>query len=86
MAAKELLQGPPWLLRLFIPFIARQVARALSAKYPGLGPQEIAEKMRAELGRARAMALGSPLWALVVLVAMKIGLDWMAHVKEHSKA
>jgi len=30
------------------PFIARQTARALAEKYPGLGPQEIAEKMRAD--------------------------------------
>jgi hypothetical protein len=33
-----------------------------------------------------AMALGSPVWALVVLLALKIGLDLKAHVKEHSKA
>lgn len=41
-------QAPPWLTRLLTPFIARQAARALSEKYPGLGPQEIAEKMRAD--------------------------------------
>ena len=35
-----------------MPFAARHVARELSARFPGLGPQEIAEKMRAELGRA----------------------------------
>jgi hypothetical protein len=29
--------------------------------------------------------LGSPLWALLVLIALKIGLDLKAHVKEHSK-
>jgi hypothetical protein len=34
-------------------------------------------------GFAAAM-LGSPVWALVVLMALKIGLDWRAHVKEHS--
>jgi hypothetical protein len=38
------------------------------------------------LGGIGAMALGSPVWALLVLLAMKIGLDWKAHVKEHSKA
>jgi len=38
------------------------------------------------VGGFAAMALGSPLWALVVLLAMKIGLDWKAHVKEHSRA
>jgi hypothetical protein len=36
------------------------------------------------LGGIGAMALGSPLWALVVLLVMKIGLDWLAHVKEHA--
>jgi hypothetical protein len=35
-------------------------------------------------GFAAAM-LGSPLWALLVLVALKIALDVKAHVKEHSK-
>jgi hypothetical protein len=38
------------------------------------------------LGGFAAMALGSPLWALIVLLALKIGLDLKAHVKEHSKA
>lgn len=37
-------------------------------------------------GGFAAMALGSPLWALVILLALKIGLDFKAHVKEHSKA
>lgn len=36
------------------------------------------------LGGIAAMALGSPLWALLVLVALKVGLDLKAHVKEHS--
>jgi hypothetical protein len=30
------------------------------------------------------MALGSPLWALLLLLALKIGLDMQAHVKEHA--
>lgn len=38
------------------------------------------------LGGFGAIALGSPLWALIVLLALKIGLDLKAHVKEHSKA
>jgi hypothetical protein len=38
------------------------------------------------LGGIGAVALGSPLWALLVLLAMKIGLDLRAHVNEHSKA
>jgi Family of unknown function (DUF6498) len=36
------------------------------------------------LGGFGAMALGSPVWALLVLLALKIGLDLKAHVKEHS--
>jgi hypothetical protein len=36
------------------------------------------------LGGMAALALGSPLWALLVLLALKIGLDFRAHVKEHS--
>ena len=35
-------------------------------------------------GGIGAMALGSPVWALLVLLALKIGLDLKAHVKEHS--
>ena len=36
------------------------------------------------LGGIAAMALGSPLWALLVLLALKVALDFRAHVKEHS--
>jgi Family of unknown function (DUF6498) len=36
------------------------------------------------LGGMAAMALGSPLWALLVLLALKVALDFRAHVKEHS--
>ena len=38
------------------------------------------------LGGFGAAALGSPVWALLVLLALKIGLDFKAHVKEHSSA
>jgi hypothetical protein len=38
------------------------------------------------LGGIAAMALGSPVWALLVLLALKIGLDLKAHLKEHSAA
>jgi hypothetical protein len=31
-----------------------------------------------------ALALGSPLWALVLLIGLKTALDLRAHVKEHS--
>jgi len=47
-ANRKVIQAPPWLARLLTPFIARQAARGLSEKYPGLAPQEIAEKMRAD--------------------------------------
>jgi hypothetical protein len=36
------------------------------------------------LGGFGAMALGSPVWALLLLLAFKIGLDLRAHIKEHS--
>jgi hypothetical protein len=38
------------------------------------------------IGGFAAMALGSPLWALLLLLALKIGLDLKAHLKEHSLA
>jgi len=38
------------------------------------------------LGGIAATALGSPVWALLVLLALKIGLDLKAHLKEHSAA
>ena len=31
-----------------------------------------------------AMLLGSPVWALLLLIGLKVGLDVRAHVKEHS--
>ena len=37
------------------------------------------------LGAVATTALGSPLWALLVLLALKIGLDLKAHLKEHSQ-
>lgn len=37
-------------------------------------------------GGIAAMALGSPVWALLVLLALKIGLDLKAHLKEHSQS
>jgi hypothetical protein len=38
------------------------------------------------LGGFGTAMLGSPVWALVLLVVLKTGLDYRAHVKEHSKA
>lgn len=43
--------SPAWFLRLLTLFFARNIAHDLAAKNPGLGPQQIAEKMRADLGR-----------------------------------
>lgn len=36
------------------------------------------------IGGFAAMALGSPVWALLLLLALKIGLDLKAHIKEHT--
>lgn len=36
------------------------------------------------LGGGAAMALGSPTWALVALLALKIGMDLRAHLAEHA--
>ena len=38
------------------------------------------------VGGFGAALLGSPVWALVLLVLLKTGLDYRAHVKEHSKS
>lgn len=38
------------------------------------------------LGGLGVAALGSPVWALVLLVALKTGLDLRAHAKEHSRS
>jgi len=35
------------------------------------------------VGGFGAMALGSPLWALIILLGLKIGIDLAAHLKEH---
>jgi hypothetical protein len=37
------------------------------------------------LGGFGVAALGSPVWALLILLAVKIGIDLKAHLKEHSK-
>jgi hypothetical protein len=36
------------------------------------------------LGGIAAMMLGSPLWALLVLLGLKVAFDFKAHLKEHS--
>jgi hypothetical protein len=35
------------------------------------------------LGGAAATVLGSPLWALLALLGVKIGVDLKAHLEEH---
>ena len=37
------------------------------------------------LGGIGAAALGQPIWALLILLAVKIAIDLAAHLKEHSK-
>jgi hypothetical protein len=49
-SASKVIQAPPWLIRLLTPFVARHIARSLADKHPGLGPAEIAAKMRADVG------------------------------------
>ena len=39
---------------------------------------------RFDSGACFAALLGSPVWALVLLVVLKTGLDYRAHLKEHS--
>jgi hypothetical protein len=38
------------------------------------------------VGGIGSLMLGSPVWALVLLIAIKIGLDWRGHRNEHSRA
>jgi hypothetical protein len=38
------------------------------------------------LGGGITIALGSPLWALLLLIGLKISFDLKAHIKEHRKA
>jgi hypothetical protein len=42
-------QAPPWLARLFFPLIARHAASELARQHPDLTPEQIGEKMRADL-------------------------------------
>src|SRR6185503_15533529 len=48
-ASRKVIQAPPWLIRFLTPLISRYLARELSAKHPGLGPEEIVAMMRADL-------------------------------------
>lgn len=52
MGTREVLQAPPWLVRLLTPVLARHIARELAAQNPGLGKDQIAAKMRADIGHS----------------------------------
>ncbi len=47
---RDVRDAPPWLIKLFTPFIARQVARQLAREQPGVASDVIAARMRADLG------------------------------------
>lgn len=47
---KKIRDAPPWLIKLLTPMIARQVARQLAQKEPGVPADVIAARMRADLG------------------------------------
>jgi hypothetical protein len=47
---KKIRDAPPWLVKLFTPFLARQIARQLARQEPGVAPEAIAARMRADLG------------------------------------
>jgi hypothetical protein len=61
-------------------FLRAQLPRLMAAPYGRV----VVLHLAILLGGFAAMALGSPLWALVVLLGLKIGLDLKAHLKEHS--
>lgn len=46
--SKKIIQGPPWLVHLLTPMVARLVAREMTKKYPHLSASEIIAKMRAD--------------------------------------
>jgi hypothetical protein len=46
--SSKVIQAPPWLIRLLTPLLARHIARGMAEQ--GLGAEQIAEKMRADLG------------------------------------
>ena len=97
---KKTTQATPWLARLMTPMIARLVAREMVKKYqvltptpslPGCAPKLIQAMKRNDACWMRspagdiAMTLGSPVWALLLLIALKISFDLKAHIKEQAK-
>ncbi len=57
-----------------------QLARLMASPYARV----VALHIAIILGGIGVAALGSPVWALLVLVAVKIAIDLKAHLKEHS--
>src|SRR5688572_25571351 len=46
----KIIDAPPWLVSLMTPFIARLIVRQLVKEHPDWGPEQIAAKLRADLG------------------------------------
>jgi hypothetical protein len=64
--ASAVVQAPAWLVRLLTPLVARQIARELAKKHPGLSPGDIGEKMRADLPSGPDREEGERMIAAVV--------------------
>jgi hypothetical protein len=47
----KIIDAPPWLVSFMTPFIARMIVRELAKEHPDWGPEQIAAKLRADLGR-----------------------------------
>jgi Family of unknown function (DUF6498) len=76
-ATSEVVRAPPWLARLLTPLFARHIARELSEKHPGLAPQEMAEKMRAELEAKLGRAPNADEARLIDEVALRASAEPM---------
>src|SRR5215213_7922749 len=48
--ARQVIQAPPWLVRLLTPLMARYVAREMHRKHHGMSPQQIRDSMVSEVG------------------------------------
>jgi hypothetical protein len=57
-----------------------QLARLMTKPYGRV----VAMHVAIILGGIGVAALGSPVWALLILLGVKVGIDLKAHVKEHS--
>jgi hypothetical protein len=65
---RKVTDAPPWLAWLLTPLIARNVARAMARDHPGLSPDEIVAKMRADL----APNIGPPEERLLAAVRRRL--------------